>query len=125
MKKFKNYLFRALPALAMLAVMVSSACSSPTPTQPTSEIPQGNMDQTFTVAPPYMNPDNWAAVPRFSVQELKQKMDSKAKFLLVDVRYQDEFAEKHLPGAVLAQLQDVVDGKWLPTGGINDAIIIY
>jgi hypothetical protein len=125
MKKFKNYLFRALPALAMLIVMVSSACSASTPSPATNEIPQGNVDQGFTVAPPYMNPDNWAAVPRFTVQQLKQKMDNKAKFLLVDVRYQDEFAEKHLPGAVLAPLGDVVDGKWLPTGGTNDEIILY
>jgi rhodanese-related sulfurtransferase len=35
-----------------------------------------------------------------SINEVKQKLDNKEKFLLVDVREESEFAKDHLPGAI-------------------------
>jgi rhodanese-related sulfurtransferase len=35
-----------------------------------------------------------------NVDEVKKKMDSGAKFVLVDVREESEFAKDHLPGAI-------------------------
>jgi rhodanese-related sulfurtransferase len=35
-----------------------------------------------------------------NVADVKQKMDKKEKFLLVDVREESEFAKDHLPGAI-------------------------
>ncbi len=35
-----------------------------------------------------------------NVEEVKKKMDSGAKFVLVDVREESEFAKDHLPGAI-------------------------
>ena len=125
MKKLNSYLFKALPAVAILVLMISSACSSSTPPQPTTPTQQGSISEPYSVAPPYANPANWDAVPRYTVQELKQKLDNKEKLLVVDVRYPEEFAVDHLPGAVSAPLQTIIDGKWLPTGGINDAIVLY
>lgn len=125
MKKFYKYLFRSLPTLAILALFISSACSSAASPTPTSELTQGNVDQQYSVAPPYEIPENWDSVSRYTVQELKQKMDDKEKYLLVDVRYSDEFATSHLPTAVSAPLQDIIAGKWLPTGSIGDLIILY
>src|SRR6202050_2836655 len=35
-----------------------------------------------------------------NVEEVKKKMDHSAKFILVDVREESEFAKDHLPGAI-------------------------
>src|ERR1700747_2117289 len=35
-----------------------------------------------------------------NVEEVKKKMDSGGKFVLVDVREESEFAKDHLPGAI-------------------------
>jgi len=35
-----------------------------------------------------------------NVEEVKEKMDHGAKFVLVDVREESEFAKDHLPGAI-------------------------
>jgi len=35
-----------------------------------------------------------------NVEEVKKKMDSGGKFILVDVREESEFAKDHLPGAI-------------------------
>jgi 3-mercaptopyruvate sulfurtransferase SseA len=104
--------------------MIFPSCSSSN-SQSTSELTQPNSVGTLEVMPPYMNAANWDSVPRYTVQELKQKMDDKQKMLLVDVRYPDDYAKQHIQGAINAFYADVVDGKWTPTGTIKDQVIMY
>ena len=44
--------------------------------------------------------DAKSRVHETTVDEVKKKMDRGAKFVLVDVREESEFAEEHLPGAI-------------------------
>lgn len=125
MKKFNKYLFRSLPAISILVLIISAACSSSTQPQSESELTGGNITGTYSVAPPYELPVNWDSVPRYTVDELKQKMDDKEKYLLVDVQYSDDFAISHLPTSVSGPLDDIIAGKWLPTGSPGDEIILY
>ena len=53
-------------------------------------------------APRFLNIVNDARsrVKETTVDEVKQKLDSGEKFMLVDVREESEFAKDHLPGAI-------------------------
>ncbi len=42
--------------------------------------------------------------PQISVEELKKKLDAKEKFLLLDVREQDEYDTAKIPGSKLLPL---------------------
>jgi len=44
--------------------------------------------------------DAKSRVKETTVDEVKQKLDSGEKFLLVDVREESEFAKDHIPGAI-------------------------
>jgi len=44
--------------------------------------------------------DARSRIKETTVDEVKQKLDSGEKFLLVDVREESEFAKDHLPGAI-------------------------
>lgn len=44
--------------------------------------------------------DAKSRVKETTVDEVKEKLDSDDKFLLVDVREESEFAKDHLPGAI-------------------------
>jgi rhodanese-related sulfurtransferase len=44
--------------------------------------------------------DSKSRIKETTVDEVKQKLDSEEKFLLVDVREESEFAKDHLPGAI-------------------------
>jgi rhodanese-related sulfurtransferase len=44
--------------------------------------------------------DAKSRVKETTVNEVKEKLDSGEKFLLVDVREESEFAKDHLPGAI-------------------------
>jgi hypothetical protein len=111
----------------ILWLLVFSSCStSPVHPQPTTQqSPPVDSIQASEPPPLYINPDNWASVPRTLVSDLKQRLDNKQKVLIVDVRSLDEYSADHLPGAVSAPLNDIVSGKWSPGGNISDQIVIY
>lgn len=44
--------------------------------------------------------DARSRIQQTNVDEVKQKLDQGAKFVLVDVREESEFAKDHLPGAI-------------------------
>lgn len=44
---------------------------------------------------------NASAYQRISAEEAKKQMDNTAEFILLDVRTPQEFAEQHIPGAIL------------------------
>jgi rhodanese-related sulfurtransferase len=59
------------------------------------------------------------------VEELKAKMDSGEKFLLIDTRFKEEYDYSQIPGAVLGEIANITTGKWKPEGSLDQQIIIY
>lgn len=53
-------------------------------------------------------------MPRISIEELRQKMDSGADILLVDTRKPEEYAKDWIKGAVSVPLDVIVAGQWVP-----------
>ena len=45
-------------------------------------------------------PDSGSAVPRISLEQLKEKLDAGADVVVVDVRGKEDFDEGHIPGAI-------------------------
>jgi hypothetical protein len=51
--------------------------------------------------------DSGSAVPRVSLEQLKEKLDADADVVIVDVRSKEEFAEAHIPGAVSIPWEEI------------------
>jgi hypothetical protein len=66
-------------------------------------------------------------VPRITIDELLQKINSHADILIVDSRLDVEklFADGHIKGAIPAPLSAIMDGQWLPPANLNQEIIFY
>ena len=61
-------------------------------------------------------------VPRVTVEELLQKMETGANILVVDTRERFEYDGEHIKGAVSAPFPEIASGEWVPPG---DAEIIF
>ena len=61
-------------------------------------------------------------VPRVTIEELLQKMETGANIMVVDTRYGFEYDEGHIKGAVSAPFPEIASGEWVPPG---DAEIIF
>jgi hypothetical protein len=124
----KKLLLRILPVIALLILTVAASCNS-SPPSATSTGPSLPPGQTITdpnlQMPPYMNPENWAYVPRTLVDELKDSLDAKKKVLLVDIRYVELYELEHIPVAINVETSKILDGKWTPTGALTDPIVLY
>ena len=68
-------------------------------------------NQTATVEPRPVPEDS---IPRISIDELKQKINSGDSILIVDTRHREEYEVDHIEGAVSAPLDDIISGKWQP-----------
>ena len=79
----------------LAAVLLLSGCgkqeSVPT-TQPTTQPTE------TTEAPAYMN---------ITQEEAKRLMDTEQDYIILDVRTQEEYEEKHIPGALLIPVDDI------------------
>ena len=62
-------------------------------------------------------------VPRITVEELHQEMESNANILVVDTRSQASYARGHIRGAVLVPGEKIRAGEWEPTEGKK--LILY
>ena len=108
-------------ALILLALL---GCA---PIAPVS-IPSPSVNPT---PPPLTTPESPSAippserVPRITIEELLQKIQSKADIVIVDTRLDVEelFALGHIKGAVPVPLSEIVSGQWTTT--IDKEIILY
>lgn len=64
-------------------------------------------------------------VPRITIEELLQKIESKADILIVDTRadVEEQFAVGRIKGAVPAPLSKITAGQWIPSA--DKEIILY
>lgn len=53
-------------------------------------------------------------MPRITIQELRQKVESGANILIVDNRHTEEYDVDHIKGAVSAPLAAIIAGEWTP-----------
>ena len=66
-----------------------------------------------------------ARVPRITVDELLQKINTQADILIVDSRIdvEEQFATDHIKGAIPVPLDEILKGQWLPPS--DKEIIFY
>jgi hypothetical protein len=103
-----------LPAATFMLLALVACTSSPTSTlAPTPE----------PVPEPTAKPTPSQLVPRITIDELLQKMQSKANILIVDTRYKEQYDVDHIKGAVSAPLSTIIEGGWMPPS--DKEIILY
>ncbi len=66
-------------------------------------------------------------VPRVSIEELLQKINSGADILIIDARrdVEEQFKTAHIKGAVAVPPDTITEGKWSPPADLNREIIFY
>ncbi len=107
------YLKKLVPPVAMLMLLALIACtSSPTPAPTPEPVPE-----------PSARPAPSELVPRITIEELLQKMESKSDILIVDNRHKEEYDVDHIKGALSAPLSTIVEGEWIPPS--DKEIILY
>ena len=96
---------------AILMLLASVACTSSPVSTPDTATPE-----------PAAKPTPSERVPRITIEELLQKMESEAGILVVDTRYKEQYDEDHIKGAVSAPLSTIEEG-WVPPS--DREIILY
>jgi len=122
-----NIILRRLLALTVVAMLITLvACTSvpaPTPPPETTAEPPVPVPEETPVVEPAFRPTPSELVPRISIEELLQKMESSANIIIVDARPKVEYDVGHIKGAVSAPLSVILEGQWLPPAGKE--VILY
>lgn len=99
------------PALiAAVAILAMAGCTADSPTQPPSPSTPGQS------APVYH---------RITAEQAKERIDSGDPVVLLDVRTPAEFAEKHIPGALLIPNETIGGTPPPELPDFNAEILIY
>ena len=79
------------------------------------------------VTDPITRPSPSELIPRITVEELFQKIQSNADILIVDSRadVEQEFNNGHIKGAIPVPLSQITSGQWQPPADKNKEIIFY
>jgi hypothetical protein len=115
---FNKYFFVAATVLMMFALVACAPWQQPQQPLPESPATTDNNTDNQTAHPILED-----RVPRISIEELKQKMDSGANILVVDNRHRETYDIDHIKGAVSAPLDDIIAGKWQPPA--DKELILY
>jgi hypothetical protein len=99
--------------VAVLMLLASFACTSS---------PMSTPDPTATPEPA-AKPAPSELVPRITIEELLQKMESDADILVVDTRYKEQYDVDHIKGSVSAPLSTIIEGGWIPPS--DKEVILY
>lgn len=110
---------RSIYMLAMiLAIITFSGCVAGTPV---ANLTASNTAVTDNASAPTDR------VPRITVDELLQKINSGADILIVDSRtdVKDKYSTAHIKGAVPVPLADITEKRWAPPADLNKEIVFY
>ncbi|UCH51089.1 MAG: hypothetical protein JSV54_08880 [Chloroflexota bacterium] len=118
-QKVIYYLKELILPIAMLMLLVLVACTS----SPTSTLDATPKPTTEPVQEPTARPAPSELVPRITIEELLQKMESESNILVVDTRHKEQYDVDRIKGAVSAPLSTIVDGGWTPPS--DKEIILY
>jgi hypothetical protein len=102
-------------AAVVLILTAFTACLPSSPEQPAAEIPAtagNNTDDQTEIKAARPSPEE--RIPRISLDDLKQKMDSGSDIVIVDTRHKEEYDVDHITGAISAPLDDIIAGQWQP-----------
>ena len=113
----------SLLILALLFPLVACAPSVPASTAEECAPACPTEPLTATSAETTARPSPSDTVPRITIDELRQKMESKANIVIVDNRHVEEYDVDHIKGAILAPLDTIVAGGWLPPP--DQELILY
>lgn len=110
--------------IALTVILLASFSCAPktpnsTPSPPIAPAPTPPTEPGSTSTPPSER------VPRITVEELFQKIQSKADIIIVDTRVdvEEQFAIGHIKGAIPVTLAKITAGQWLPAA--DKEIILY
>lgn len=118
------YLFAVI--LVVILVVCAAPAPAPTPEEecapacPTEPLVQPPPEPP--VVPP-TRPSPSEMVPRITIAELQQKLESKADILIVDNRHKEEYDVDHIKGAVSSPLSVIIAGEW--THPLDKELIFY
>ena len=107
-----------------LILLTLFGCSPMTPVS----IPSPPVDSTSTPPPTPESPSAIPPserVPRITIEELLQKIQSSTDIVIVDTRVdvEKEFAVDHIKGAIPVPLSEITSGRWIPPA--DKDIIFY
>ena len=110
---------RAFFIAAFLIILALPGCTPET--QPSAVEPTPATTPDSAPIPPSER------VPRITIDELLQKINSHADILIVDSRIDVEklFDSGHIIGAIPVPLSEITDGQWLAPAELNQEIIFY
>lgn len=100
-ESFKRYLLAVLVAAILMSAGCAGTADNDADTTEEQIIATGESGETAA-------PQNKEAVyVSISAQKAKLMMDSETGYIILDVRTQEEFAEGHIPGAILMPYDEV------------------
>lgn len=116
----------AFPLLTMGLLFAFVACAAPAPvstieTECAPACPVDIQPEPVVVTPDRIAPSD--RIPRITIAELKQKMESKANILIVDNRHKEEYDVDHIKDAVSAPLSAILAGEWKPP--LDKELVFY
>lgn len=101
-------------ALLMLAVMLS-ACGT-----------EKSADDSVTISEPAeKTEDNVLTYEKITAEDAKKLMDTESDCIIVDARTSEEFAEGHIPGAILIPEYEIADCAQTELPDKNQLILVY
>ena len=95
--------------MLLLACLMLTACTQ----KPQEEPMKQPTDQTQSA---YVN---------ISAEEAKRIMDSQTGYVILDVRTQEEFEEKHIPGAILIPYDEIEEKASAMLQDKNQLFLVY
>lgn len=103
----------ALLAVILLVALVACAAPAPATTPELEWAPTCPVDiQPGPPAELLSKPSPSQMVPRITIDELRQKLESKANILILDNRHKEEYDVDHIERAVSAPLSVILAGEW-------------
>ena len=112
-------------AIAVVAILlVSCSCTSKAPVS-TPSVSENRTPVTLITPDSTSRPSPSESVPRMTIDELLQKIESNADILIVDTRIDIEksFASGHIKGAIPVNLVKIMSGEWIPPA--DKEIVLY
>jgi hypothetical protein len=113
---------RACLIAALLIILALLSCAPKTPSSAVDSTPT---PVTTPDSTPRIPPSE--RVPRITIDELLQKINSHADILIVDSRIDVEklFDSGHIIGAIPVPLSEITESQWSPPADLNREIIFY
>jgi hypothetical protein len=120
MRRKLKYLHIKLIFSASIAVLLGLGACISSPIQ----VPDSTSIQASEpVQEPPTRPGPTELIPRITIEELLQKMDSNANILVIDTRDKEKYDVDHIKGAISAPVATITEGGWTPPS--DKELILY